>query len=174
MKTLPSILAALLAFAAPAFADKKDKDKEEASVPDVTVDKVVFPAEVVNGVAFDKASVTGKVLVVETWGVNCGPCIASLPEMAKMAKRYEKKGLVLVGFECQGGTKEQIMKLIKPARVGYPVFSGGNAGASTGTIPHACVYGTDGKLIWHGNPGDDKFEDAVKDALKGVKAVASN
>ena len=53
MKTLPSILAALLAFAAPAFADKKDKDKEEASVPDVTVDKVVFPAEVVNGVAFD-------------------------------------------------------------------------------------------------------------------------
>ncbi|WP_367870185.1 TlpA family protein disulfide reductase [Luteolibacter sp. Populi] len=174
MKTLPSILAALLAFAAPAFADKKDKDKEEATVPDVTVDKVVFPAEVVNGVAFDKAAIAGKVLVVEEWGVNCAPCIASLPDMAKLAKRFEKKGLVVVGLERQGSSKEDILKAIKPSRLAYPIFAGGSSGVTSNGIPHACVFGTDGKLIWHGHPADDKFEDAVKDALKGVKAVASN
>ena len=175
MKAIPTILAALLAFAVPAFAaDKKDKDKaEEAAVPDVSIDAVTFKGEVVNGVAFDKASMKGKVVVVEDWGVNCGPCIALLPEMAKFAKRYEKKGVVTVGIEVQGGTNDQIMKLLKPARVGYPVFAGGNSGASTGTIPHACVYGTDGKLLWHGNPADDKFEDTVKDALKAVKTVAA-
>ncbi|WP_052573691.1 TlpA disulfide reductase family protein [Haloferula sp. BvORR071] len=177
MKLIPSILAALLALAVPAMsADKKDKDKgkEEAAVPDVTIDAISFKGEVVNGVAFDKASMKGKVVVVEDWGVNCGPCIAFLPEMAKFAKSNEKKGVVVVGIECQGGTNEQIMKLLKPARVAYPVFAGGNSGASTGTIPHACVYGADGKLLWHGNPTDDKFERTVKDALKAVKAVASN
>jgi thiol-disulfide isomerase/thioredoxin len=171
MKAITSIVAALMALAVPAFADKKDK--EEASLPDVTLSKVQFPAEVVNGVAFDKAALEGKVVVVEEWGVNCGPCIASLPDMAKLAKRYEKKGLVVVGFECQKGTKEEIMKLLKPARVGYPVFSGGSSGTSTGTIPHAAVFGADGKLLWRGNPTDDEFEDSVKDALKAMKPVAS-
>jgi thiol-disulfide isomerase/thioredoxin len=174
MKAIPAIFAALLAFAVPAFAaDKKDKDKDEATVPDVSIDAIRFNGEVVNGVAFDKESMKGKVVVVEDWGVNCGPCIALLPEMAKFAKKYEKKGVVTVGIECQNGTQEQIMKLLKPARVGYPVFAGGSSGASTGGIPHACVYGADGKLIWHGNPAEDKFEDSVKDALKALKPVAA-
>ena len=173
MKTIPSILAALLAFAAPALADKKDKDKEEATAPDATVDKIVFPAEVANGAAFDKAALAGKVVVVEEWGVNCAPCIASLPDMAKLAKRYEKKGLVVLGFERQQGSKEEILKLLKPARVQYPVFSGGSAGVESKGIPHACVFGADGKLIWHGHPMDKEFEDSVKDALKAIKPVAS-
>lgn len=170
------MIAALLALALPASAaDKKDKDKDkvEASVPDVSISAVTFNGEVVNGVTFDKSTMTGKVVVVEDWGVNCGPCIAFLPEMAKFAKSNEKKGLVVVGIEVQGGTPEQIMKLLKPARVGYPVYAGGNSGASTGTIPHACVYSVEGKLLWHGNPQDEKFKDTVKDALKAVKPVAA-
>ncbi len=170
------MIAALLALAVPAFAaDKKDKDKDkaEAVVPDVSISAVTFNGEVVNGVAFDKASMTGKVVVVEDWGVNCGPCIAFLPEMAKFAKSNEKKGLVVVGIEVQNGTKDQIMKLLKPAKVAYPVFAGGNSGASSNSIPHACVYGVEGKLLWHGNPQDEKFKDTVKDALKAVKPVAS-
>jgi len=171
MKAIPAMIAALLALAVPALADKKDK--EEATVPDTTISKVQFPAEVVNGAAFDKEALAGKVVVVEEWGVNCAPCIASLPDMAKLAKRFEKKGLVVVGLERQGGTKEEIMKLLKPARVEYPVMSGGSAGVASEGIPHACVFGADGKLVWHGHPADDKFEDSVKDALKAVKAVAS-
>ena len=171
MKAITSIVAALFALALPAMADKKDK--EEASVPDASLSGVQFPAEVVNGVAFDKAALEGKVVVVEEWGVNCPPCIASLPDMAKMAKRYEKKGLVVLGFERQQGSKEEIMKLLKPARVQYPVFSGGSAGVESKGIPHACVFGADGKLIWHGHPMDKEFEDSVKDALKAMKPVVA-
>ena len=94
----------------------------------------------------DYAALEGKVVVVEEWGVNCGPCIASLPDMAKLAKRYAKKGLVVVGLEVQGGTEDEILDLLKEARVKYPVTKGGNAPVSTGGIPHACIFGTDGKL----------------------------
>jgi thiol-disulfide isomerase/thioredoxin len=147
-----------------AFGEKKEPAKP---VPSASVDQVGWTA-VVNEEPFDKAALAGKVVVVEQWGVNCGPCIASLPEMAKLAKRYEKKGLVVVGLECQGGTKDQILKLLKDARVKYPVMSGGSVPVSSDGIPHALVFGADGKLVWHGNPNGDGFEDSVKDALKAV------
>jgi len=168
MKAIPAIFA-LIALALPGFAADK-KDKEKASVPDASVSQVKW-AEVVNGAPFDKEGLAGKVVVVEEWGVNCGPCIASLPDMAKLAKRYDKKGLVVVGLERQGSTKEDILKAIKPARVEYPVMAGGNGPVPSDGIPHAMVFGADGKLVWHGHPADGEFEDAVKDALKAVKPV---
>lgn len=165
MKAIPSLFAALLALALPAFA----QDEEKTSTPDASLSQVNF-AEVVNGAPFDKAALAGKVVVVEEWGVNCGPCIAGLPEMAKLAKRYEKKGLVVVGLERQNGTKDQILKILKDARVKYPVMSGGSTPVKSDFIPHALVFGADGKLVWHGNPGDGEFEDSVKDALKAAVA----
>ncbi|MEK7950734.1 TlpA family protein disulfide reductase [Luteolibacter soli] len=170
MKAIPALVA-LIALALPGFAADK-KDKSAASVPDASVSKVQW-TEVVNGAPFDKEGLAGKVVVVEEWGVHCGPCIASLPEMAKLAKRYDKKGLVVVGLERQQGSKDEIMKLIKPARVEYPVMAGGSSGVASEGIPHACVFGTDGKLLWHGHPADGAFEDAVKDALKAVAKPAA-
>lgn len=164
MKAIPAVFVALAAIALPAFAGKKDKEK---SVPDASVSEARW-AEVVNDVPFDKEALDGKVVVIEEWGVNCPPCIASLPELAKMAKRYEKKGLVVVGLERQGSTKEEILKVLKDAKVKYPVMAGGSGPVPSDGIPHAMVFGADGKLVWHGNPHDGEFEDSVKDALKGV------
>ncbi len=164
MKVIPAAIIAFAAIALPAFAGKKDKEK---AVPDASVSEVRW-AEVVNDAAFDKEALDGKVVVVEEWGVNCPPCIASLPHLAKLAKRYEKKGLVVVGLERQGSSKEAILKVLKEARVQYPVMSGGSGPVPSDGIPHAMVFGADGKLVWHGHPADDEFEDSVKDALKAV------
>jgi thiol-disulfide isomerase/thioredoxin len=165
MKAIPAVIIALAALALPAFAGKKDKDK--AAVPDASISEARW-AEVVNDVPFDKEALAGKVVVIEEWGVNCPPCIASLPDIAKMAKRYEKKGLVVVGLERQGSSKEDILKVLKDAKVKFPVMAGGSGPVASNGIPHAMVFGVDGKLVWHGNPHDDEFEDSVKDALKEV------
>jgi thiol-disulfide isomerase/thioredoxin len=165
MKAITSVIIAFAAIALPALAAKKDKD--EAAVPDASVSEVKW-AEVVNDAAFDKDALEGKVVVVEEWGVNCPPCIASLPELAKLAKRYEKKGLVVVGLERQGSSKEDILEVLKDARVKFPVMSGGAGPVPSDGIPHAMVFGTDGKLVWHGHPADGDFEKSVKTALKGV------
>ncbi len=164
MKTLTCLLGiALLPIAA--IAKEKEAPKP---VPTASLEDVKY-GEVVNDVAFDKDTLTGKVVVVEEWGVNCAPCVASLPMLAKMAKSNEKKGLVVVGLECQNSPTEAILKLLKSARVAYPVMAGGSAPAGTGTIPHACVFDTAGKLVWTGNPHDENFEKAVKKALRDVK-----
>ncbi|MEI7927984.1 MAG: TlpA disulfide reductase family protein [Verrucomicrobiales bacterium] len=154
--------------ALPALSLAKEKEAKPA-VPNATLADVTW-AEVVNGVAFDKAALAGKVVVVEEWGVNCGPCIASLPEMAKMAKSGEKKGLVVVGLERQNSSKEDILKVLKTAKVEYPVMSGGSAPGNTGGIPHACVFDVTGKLVFTGHPADQEFEKAVKKAMRDAKA----
>lgn len=154
---------ALLALAVPAFAGKKNKPV----VPDASLDQVRW-SEVVNDVPFDKEALKGKVVVIEEWGVNCAPCIASLPDMAKMAKRYEKKGLVVVGMERQDSSKEDILKVLKEAKVKYPVMAGGSTPVPGDGIPHVMVFGGDGKLVFEGRPEADEFEDAVKDALKAL------
>ncbi|MDB6079960.1 MAG: ahpC/TSA family protein [Akkermansiaceae bacterium] len=159
-------LALLAACAVPVFA--ADKKKEEAApLPNASVSQIQF-TPVVNEVPFDKASLEGKVVVVDEWGVNCGPCIASLPEMAKMAKSLESKGVAFVGIEVQHGTNDQINKLLKDAHVKYPVMAGGSSGVSSSYIPHVCIFGVDGKLVWHGNPGDDGFKKSLREAMKDV------
>jgi thiol-disulfide isomerase/thioredoxin len=151
----------------PATAFARDKE-DEKPLPDASLSDVRF-GEVVNDVPFDKEKLAGKVVVVELWGVNCPPCIASLPDLAKLARTHEKKGLVVAGVECQNGSKEQILKLLKDARVKFPVMSGGSVPASTGGIPHVCVFNTSGKLVWAGNPHDKEFDRAVKKELRGIK-----
>lgn len=143
------------------------KEKEKAVVPDASLADVRFGAKV-NDVPFDQAALAGKVVVVEKWGVNCPPCIASLPNLAKMARSGEKKGLVVIGLECQNSPKEVILKVLKNARVEYPVMAGGAAPGSTGTIPYVCVFDTAGKLVWNGNPHHEDFERAVKKELRSV------
>lgn len=162
MKTTACLLA--LAFL-PVTAFAKD---EKPALPAATLADVKW-GKPVNEAPFNQDALAGKVVVVEEWGVNCGPCIASLPALAKMAKSGEKKGLVVVGMERQNSTKEEILKVLKDARVEYPVLSGGSAPGGTGSIPHVCVFDATGKLVFNGNPHDEDFERAVKKALREIK-----
>ncbi len=141
------------------------KKEKEAAVPNSTLQQVKFGA-VVNGVDFDAKELEGKVVVVELWGVNCPPCIASLPEMQRLAKSGERKGLVVVGIECQDSSKEAINKVLKNARVSYPVVAGGSLGIDSPSIPYVGIFGADGKLLWAGSPHHDDFKREVRDALK--------
>lgn len=164
MKKLICLLGCI-ALPSMAFAKEKEAKPE---LPNASLSDVRW-AEVVNGAEFNKDQLAGKVVVVEEWGVNCGPCIASLPDMAKMAKSGAKRGLIVVGLERQGSTKEDILKVLKTAKVEYPVMAGGSAPGNTGGIPHACVFDVTGKLVFSGTPSDPEFERAVKKAMRDAK-----
>ncbi len=153
----------------PVAAYAKEKEKEtKAALPSASLTDVKW-GQPVNDAPFNQAELTGKVVVVEEWGVNCPPCIASLPDLAKMAKSGEKKGLVVVGLERQNSPKEAILKVLKSARVEYPVMSGGSAPGNTGGIPHVCVFDITGKLVFSGSPHDEDFGRAVKKAMRELK-----
>src|SRR5262245_35954708 len=56
----------------------------------------------------------GKVVVVDFWTTNCGPCIKGMPQLVRLQEKYGKQGLVaiLVNLD-EDAQKPEIQKQVK-------------------------------------------------------------
>lgn len=138
-------------------------DEAEHELSEWTLGPALF------GEKISKGDMKGKVVIIEHWGVNCPPCIALLPELAKLDKRYRDDGLLLIGAESQGHTKDQIAPLVDDNKIEYPITAGARGPISFNGIPRAFVFDVEGQLIFNGNPHEDDFERTIKKALKDVE-----
>jgi thiol-disulfide isomerase/thioredoxin len=50
-----------------------------------------------NGIAYTKASLTGKVVIVNFWATWCKPCLKEIPDLSKISEKYKTKGVVVLG-----------------------------------------------------------------------------
>lgn len=169
-----ALLAAAAALVLPSISAKEGK-KEKIS--DWDLGKVAFGEKV------GKKEMKGKVVVLEYWGVNCPPCIASLPHLAEMDREHRSDGLVIIGAECQMSSKDEMKPLLEKAKVEYTIVEGAEGPIEVSAIPRVFVFGTDGNLVFDGSPSGVEFKTAVKDALaaskdspveEGATAVAGN
>lgn len=57
----------------------------------------------------------GKYLIVDIWGTWCPPCRAEIPHFVELLKKYQSKGLEIVGINYEGGDdeKEDVEKIKK-------------------------------------------------------------
>ncbi len=120
------------------------------------------------GEKVSKGDMDGKVVVIEHWGVQCPPCVALLPHLAQMDKRYRDDGLLIIGAESQNHSKDQIEPLVKKNKIEYTITSGARGPINFSGIPHAFVFDVAGKLIFEGHPGEEEFERTIKKALREV------
>jgi len=119
----------------------------------------------------------GKVYVVECWASWCGPCIAVIPHMNDLHKKYAEKGLVVVGMNVFEEGLENTKAFVKSQgegmsyRVAYPGDKGNKfelewlEASNTQGIPQAFVV-KDGKIIYLGHPGglsEESIEEMLKD-----------
>lgn len=63
-----------------------------------------------DGTEFDINSLRGKYVLIDFWGVWCGPCVAEMPKVKVFQEKYRDK-LVVLGINS-GDTKEKIQKFI--------------------------------------------------------------
>lgn len=121
----------------------------------------------VTGPEITKKDLKGRFVIVEYWGINCPPCIASIPHMTELAKEYGHKRLLIVANHCQGGSDEKAKEVWeKRAKSDFvAVINGGNLpGANVSGIPDAFLFDPNGKQIWRGHPTqvDKPLEKAMK------------
>ena len=140
--------------------EKAEKAEKTHKLSEWKIGSVLFGEKV------SKSDMKGKVVVIENWGVNCPPCIASLPHLAELYKRNREKGLVMIGAESQGSSKDEIEPLIKKAKVEYTITEGADGPIEVTGIPHIFVFDRSGELTYHGYPSGDEFDRAVKKALR--------
>ncbi len=112
--------------------------------------------------AFEK----GKVYVVEFWATWCGPCISGMPHLTKLQKKYEDKGLRIIGVTSEdprGNTLEAVKKLVTrqgDEKMGYSVaWDKGSTtndaymeAAGQNGIPCAFVVDGEGRVAYIGHP----------------------
>lgn len=135
---------------------------------DVKLDGVQL-GESVMGPKVSLSDMKGRVVLLEFWGIRCGPCLASLPHVSKLSEDYSAFGLVVVGAHAQQGTPEQIRDTAKSRGVSFAVVQNARVkdGDDFNGIPHCMLFDHNGKCIYRGHPGqvDAKIKQAVGVAL---------
>ena len=113
---------------------------------------------------------SGKVYVVEFWATWCGPCIASMPHLAKLQDEFADKGVQLISISDEKLSK--VEKFLKKKVRGdetktyadltsayclttdpdESVYKDYMRAAGQNGIPTAFIVGKDGMIEWIGHP----------------------
>ena len=99
----------------------------------------------------------GKVYIFECWSTKCGPCMAMIPHVNELHKKYYDKGLRIYGMSVYENDMQECKDFVKGKGDGmsYPVAFTGKGGpfeaewmgpAGAKGIPHAFIV-RDGKLL---------------------------
>jgi thiol-disulfide isomerase/thioredoxin len=164
-KRLVSIVAAmasLVALSAQAAETAEPSLKPGDPAPALTVAKWVKGEPVKE---FEK----GKVYVMEFWATWCGPCVAAMPHVTEMQKKYADKGVIVIGmnvFERDTSLTEPFVAK-QGERMGYrvamdePDAHDASAGkmaaawmiaAGRNGIPCSFIVDRESRVAWIGHP----------------------
>ena len=97
---------------------------------------------------------SGKVLVVNLWATWCVPCRAETPELVKLHKEYQSKGVEMVGLSTENpqASAESVRAFVRAYNVDYHVGWATPEVALTlmqgrGSIPQSFVITREGRII---------------------------
>lgn len=123
------------------------------------------------GPAVDVAQLKGKAVFVDAWGINCGPCLALLPEVEKLSRRHKDK-LIVIGAHSQQGSDADVQAVVKEKRLSFAITDGVQSPVQFNGIPFGFVFDATGALVFAGRPNDREFEKAIRKAVQTVSAGA--
>lgn len=139
---------------------------------------------------------SGKVYVLEFWATWCGPCIAAIPHVTELQKKYADKGVIIIGQDVWEDDPSKVEPFVKEQgeKMGYRVVMDEPAGqdgymsktwlaaAGRNGIPCSFIVDQDGKIAWIGHPmamapvlekvvaGEYDVDKAKADAAKAERA----
>lgn len=69
--------------------------------------------ELLDGTMSKVADRKGKVVLIDLWGIWCGPCVAEMPALARLQAAYADKGFEIIGLNIgdSNGTPEDSAKI---------------------------------------------------------------
>lgn len=129
-----------------------------------------FSLEGINGQTIHLSDYRGKVLMIDFWATDCGPCREEIPGFVELQNRYRDEGFVIVGISLDAGP-EPVRDFYKEFRMNYAVALDADDldqrfGVNIG-IPTTFLVGRDGRIYAKHVGATDPavFEQEIKSLL---------
>ena len=80
-----------------------------------------IPAKTMDGKSFDWAALKGKVVVIDFWATWCGPCLAAIPHLEELQKKYRDQNISFIGFSIDAD-RQALAKFLENRKLAWPVI----------------------------------------------------
>ena len=98
-----------------------------------------------DGKEFDINSLRGKYVLIDFWGIWCGPCVAEMPQVKEFQEKHKEK-LVVLGINS-GDSKEKIDEFVKKHDYTWRQLMSDKANTSDNFVNRFNVQGFPTKFI---------------------------
>ncbi|HEV8202071.1 MAG TPA: TlpA disulfide reductase family protein [Candidatus Polarisedimenticolia bacterium] len=132
-----------------------------------------FEAVRMNGGTISLASLRGRVVLLNFWGIACPPCRIEMPELEKIRRRYVDQGLEILGIEEMNASAGEASRFVDAIGVRYPILL--DPQERIGRLyrleahPTTVIVDRAGRIAWINAGylrGDEReIDQAVRDAL---------
>ncbi|MCL5005846.1 MAG: redoxin domain-containing protein [Acidobacteria bacterium] len=113
-------------------------------------DAPAFHGTTLDGHEIDSTQLRGKIIVGNFWYTGCGPCVAEIPSLDKLVKKFQDRGVVFLAFDIwDQDNASRLRPFLKEYPFDYTIVL--HAGAVAGafgihTFPSHVIIGRDGKI----------------------------
>lgn len=109
-----------------------------------------FSEKDINGNRFDLKELRGKIVVLNFWFTNCGPCRQEIPELNELTDSFAKKEVVFLAIALD--ERNDIRDFLKSYPFRYNIIPDGRSVAgqyNIGLYPTHVILDRDGKVVFH-------------------------
>jgi thiol-disulfide isomerase/thioredoxin len=94
---------------------KKTTGSKSSLFPPVSTGLTEASFELLDGTATKLANYKGKVVMLNLWGIWCGPCRDEMPHLAQMQQEYGQRGFEVIGLNIgdNNGSPESVEAIQK-------------------------------------------------------------
>ena len=124
------------------------------------------------------ADYSGKVLLVNLWATWCGPCRSETPELVKIHKEFQSRGVEMVGLSTEDpdASAQSVSNFVREFNVDYQIGWAKREVAITlmqgrTNIPQSFIIARDGHIVrrfigFNPDTTPTQLKDALEQALK--------
>jgi peroxiredoxin len=109
-----------------------------------------FSAKDINGNKYKLKDLKGKIVVLNFWFINCGPCRTEIPELNKLTEDYKDSSIVFLGIALDA--KADLERFLAKIPFTYNIIDDGRYIASQYNVtayPTHVILDKEGKVYFH-------------------------
>ena len=170
----------LLAIAVSSCNSNDPPTKSPASARTNMLPRQVLEAEnkAANGTSIKLGNYSGKVLLINLWATWCGPCRMETPELVKLHKEFQSRGVEMVGLSTEDpvASARSVSEFVREFNVDYQIGWAQREVAQImmqgrTSIPQSFIIARDGRVIrrfigFNPETTPTQLKEALEQALK--------